>query len=207
MKALPLSVAFEIISRIALAQGQADPMADLRACSQMEREERLECLEKVLRDVVPARPVAGAENWIISETTSPVDYRPIITATASSQGYSNGHPMQLSVRCRAGRTELAVSGPAFSGNGKDHAISYRVDDSQPVQLAGAQPTSGSGIAFAGDVVRFLQSLPERGELAIRVVNRSGSAQEGHFSLGGLKVARERLATVCQWPHIVAGPRN
>ena len=181
MRWIALSIALEAVSGLALAQSTTDSK--------------------------PPQAAPGTDNWTVGETTSPVDYRPIITATASSQGDSNGHPMQLSVRCRAGRTELVVSGPAFSGNGKDHAISYRVDDSQPVQLAGAQPTSGTGIAFASDVVRFLQSLPERGELAIRVVNRSGSVQEGHFSLGGLKVARERLATVCQWPHIVAGPRN
>lgn len=206
MKALPLSVAFEVVSRIALAQGQTDPMADLRACSQLEREERLECLDNLLRNIAPARPVPGADNWIVSETTSPVDYMPIITATTSSLG-SNDHPMQLSIRCRAGRTELIVSGPAFSRNGKDNAISYRIDDNQPVQLAGAQPSSGTGVAFTGDVVRLLQSLPEQGELALRVVSRTGATQEGHFSLGGLKVARERLATVCKWPHIVAGPRN
>jgi hypothetical protein len=207
MKALPLSVAFEVISRIALAQGQTDPMADFRACSLLEREERLECLDNLLRNIAPTRPVPGADNWIISETTSPVDYTPIITATTSSQGGSNDHPVQLSIRCRAGRTELIVSGPAFSRNGKDSAISYRIDDNQPVQLAGAQPSSGTGVVFTGDVVRLLQSLPEQGDLAIRIVSRAGIAQEGHFSLGGLRVARERLATVCKWPHIVAGPRN
>jgi hypothetical protein len=207
MKAIPLSIAFQVVSRIALAQGPTDPMTDLRACSVMEREERLQCLDKVLRNIAPARPAPGIDNWIVSETTSPVDYTPIITATTSSQGGSDDHPMQLSIRCRAGRTELVVAGPAFSRNGKDYAISYRIDDNQPVQLAGAQLSSGTGVAFTGDVVRLLQSLPEQGELAIRAVSRTGVAQEGHFSLGGLKVARERLATVCKWPHIVAGPRN
>jgi hypothetical protein len=207
MKAIPLSVAFEVVSRIALAQGPTDPMADLRACSLMEREERLECLDNLLRNIVPARPVPATDNWIVSETTSPVDYMPIITAITFSHGGSNDYPMQLSIRCRAGRTELVVAGPAFSRNGKDYAISYRIDDNRPVQLAGAPPTSGIGVAFTGDVVRLLQSLPEQGELAIRVVSRTGANQEGHFSLGGLKVARERLATVCKWPHIVAGPHN
>ncbi|WOH49723.1 hypothetical protein [Bradyrhizobium sp. sBnM-33] len=207
MKALPLSVAFEVVSRIALAQSPTDPLADLRACSQLEREERLECLDNLLRNIMPARPVPGTGNWIISETTSPVDYTPIITATTFSHGGSNDHPMQLSIRCRAGRTELVVSGPALSRNGKEHAISYRIDDNQPVYLAGTPPSSGTGVAFTGDVIRLLQSLPEQGEFAIRVVSRAGAAQQGHFSLGGLKVARERLATVCKWPHIVAGPRN
>ena len=182
-------------------------MADLRACSLMEREQRLECLENLSRNIVPARPAPAAENWIVSETTSPVDYTPIVTATAFSRGSSNGSPMQVSIRCRAARTELVVTGPAFSRGREDYAISYRINDDQPVQLAAAPPSSGAGIAFTGDVVRFLQSLPEQGELTIRLVSRAGAAQEGHFLLGGLKSARERLAAVCKWPHTVAKPRN
>jgi hypothetical protein len=205
MKAIPLSVAFEVVSGLALAQGATDPMADLRACSRMEREERLECLDNLLRNIAPARPAGQIDNWIVSETTSPVDYMPIITATAFSHGGSNGAPMQLSIRSRAGRTELVVAGPGYSRNGNDYAISYRIDDNQPVHLAAAAPSSGTGVAFAGDVVRLLQSLPEQGELTIRVVSRAGAAQEGHFLLGGLKMARERLAAVCKWPHTVAGP--
>ena len=214
MKRLSLAVACAAVSGIALAQGATDPVAELRACSGLERQERMECLDNVLRNMAtapapppaPAKPVTGPGSWIVSETTSPVDYSPIITATTFSQGTSD-QPMQLLIRCRGGRTELVVSGPAPSGSGKDHAISYRVDDKPPVQLAGAQPSSGQGVAFSGDVARFLQSLPEQGELAIRVVNRAGAAQEGRFVLGGLKPARDRLATVCKWPQAIAGPRN
>ena len=217
MKALSLSVAFGVVGGVALAQGSTDPVAGLRACSVMEREERTECLENVLRNMAPnpapvpapapARPVAGADNWVVSETTSPVDYTPIVTATTISQGGATDQPMQLSIRCRSGRTELVVTGSVSSGNGKDQAISYRIDDKQPVQLAGAQPSFGTGVAFSGDVVRILQSLPEQGELAIRLVSRAGAAKEGHFLLGGLKAARDRLAKVCKWPQTVAGPRN
>ena len=207
MKAFPLAVAFEVTSRLALAQAATDPMADLRACSLMEREDRLECLEALSRNIAPARPVPGSDNWIVSETTSPVDYTPIVTATTLSRGGANDYPMQLSIRCRAGRTELVVAGPVFSRGREDYAISYRVNDTQPVQLAAAAPTSGTGVAFTGDVVRLLQSLPEQGEVAIRLVSRTGAAQEGHFLLGGLKAVRERLAAVCKWPHAVARPGN
>ena len=57
MKAISLSVAFEVASGLAFAQGAADPMAGLRACSLMEREERLECLENLSRNIAPGRPV------------------------------------------------------------------------------------------------------------------------------------------------------
>jgi hypothetical protein len=207
MKAVALSVAFVVAGRLSLAQDTTDPMAHLRACSLMEPEQRLECLENLSRNIAPARPAPATENWIVSETTSPVDYTPIVTATGFARGSSNGASMQVSIRCRAGRTELVVTGPASPRGRDDYAISYRVNDDQPVQLAAAPPSSGAGVAFTGDVVRFLQSLPEQGEVTIRLVSRAGAAQEAHFLLGGLKSARERLAAVCKWPHTIAKPRN
>ena len=205
--AIPLFVAFEVGSRIAFAQEASDPVAELRACSLMEREARLECLEKLSRNIAPARPAPACDNWIVSETTSPVDYTPIVTATTSSRGGSNGSSMQLSIQCRAGRTELVVAGPAVSRGSADYAISYRINDGQPVQLAAGPPSSGTGAAFTGDVVRLLQSLPEEGEIAVRLASRTGAAQEGHFLLGGLKMVREKVAVACKWPHAVARPRN
>jgi hypothetical protein len=208
MKAIPLSLAFEIASGIAFAQGAADPMAHLRACSLMERAERLECLDKLARDIaVPDRAAGSGDNWIISETTSPVNYTPMVTATASSLGGPDGSLMRLAIHCRGGRTELVVSGPAVSRGDAVYTISYRVNDGQPVQLAAGSPSFGTGAAFTGDIVRLLQSLPEEGHIAVRITARSGAAQDGHFLLGGLKSAREKLAGACKWPHAIAGPHN
>jgi hypothetical protein len=207
MKAIPLSLAFEVASRIAFAQDAADPMAHLRACSRMGHAERLECLDRLSREIAPPdRSVRNGDNWIISETTSPVNYTPIVTATALSRGGTDGPPMQLAIRCRGGRTELVVSGPAAS-SGVIDAISYRINDGQPVQLAAGAPSFGTGAAFPGDVVRLLQSLPEEGHIAVRISNRSGAAGDGHFLLGGLNTVREKLAAACKWPHAVAKPRN
>src|SRR6185436_8858288 len=115
MKAIPLSLAFEVASGIAFAQGAADPMAHLRACSLMEHAERLECLDRLARDIAaPDRAPGGGDNWIISETTSPVNYTPMVTATASSRGGPDGSLMKLAIYCRGGRTELVVSGPSIS---------------------------------------------------------------------------------------------
>jgi hypothetical protein len=206
--AIPLSVAFEVASAVAFAQGANDPVAHLRACSLMEQAERLECLEKLSRSLAPpARPAPGGDNWIVSETTSPVDYAPIVTATTSSRGGSNDSSMQLSIRCRGGRTELVVAGPAVSRSSADYAISYRVNDGQPVQFAAGPPSFGTGAAFTGDVVRLLQSLPEEGDIAVRLSTRTGAAQDGYFTLGGLKMVREKVAAACKWPHAVARPRN
>src|SRR6476659_530464 len=208
MKAILLSVALEVASRIAFVQETGDPMADLRACSLMEHAERLECLENLSRKIAPPDALAqGSDNWIVSETTSPVDYTTIVSATAVSTGGSDGSSMHLSIYCRGGRTELVVAGPAVSRSSVNYVISYRVNDGQPVQLAAGSPSYGTGAAFTGDIVRLLQSLPENGHIAVRISARGSAAQDGRFSLGGLKTVREKLAAACKWPSAVARPHN
>jgi len=141
--AIPFAVAITVASGIALAQGTDDPMAQLRACSLMERVDRLECLDRLSRGITPATPPAPKEDrWIISQTRSPVDYSPIATATISSREVAGGGAMQLSIRCRGGRTEIAISGPAVSGRGDDYAISYRVNGGQSAQIAAVHIARG-----------------------------------------------------------------
>jgi hypothetical protein len=206
--AIPLFVAFELVSGMALAQGTGDPLAQLRDCSLMERAERLKCLDRLSRSMEPpARPAPANDNWTISETTSPVDYTPFIVAVTPSLDGAEGPAMRLSIYCRNGRTELVVAGPPLSGRGEDYIVSYRVNGDQPAQTAGGTPSSGTGVAFKGDVVRLLQALPEAGEIAIRLSPRTGVARDGKFSIGGLKMVREKLAAACKWPQAIATPRN
>lgn len=206
--ALPLFVAFEVASGIAFAQSVSDPVAHLRACSLMERAERLECLDKLSRSIAPpARATPAVSSWIVSETTSPVDYTPIVTAATPSRDSSDGTAMHFAMHCRGGRTELVVAGPAVAGRGEDYALSYRINGDEPVQTAAGSPSSGTGAAFKGDVVRLLQSLPEDGSIAVRLSPRTGVAREGHFSLSGLKNVRDKLAAACKWPQAIAKPRN
>ena len=128
-----------------LAQGAGDAMEKLRACSLLAHAERLECLDKLSRDIAPPpRPAASpasavapaADNWIVSETTSPVDYTPVAIATASSRGGPDGATMQLSIQCRGGRTDLVIGGPALTRRAEDYVVSYAVNDGQPARGRG-----------------------------------------------------------------------
>ena len=95
---------------IALAQGASESMAHLRTCYQMDRAERLECQETMSRKLAQvARAAADSDNWLVSETTSPVDYSPVVAAATLSRGGSDSAMMQLSIHCRAGRTEIGVA--------------------------------------------------------------------------------------------------
>ena len=170
--------------RIALAQGAGDPMAQLRACSLMEHAERLECLDKLSRTHRRRRhrarrrrrPTTGSSArpprpWTIRPSSSP----PRRLAAA-----------RMAPRCSS-RFSAAVAAPNWwspdrpsPGSGEDYVISYRVNDGQPVELAAGTPSSGTGVAFTGDVVRLLQSLPEDGDIAVRVSHPGGCCPGGAF---------------------------
>jgi hypothetical protein len=144
---------------------------------------------------------SATKSWIISETTSPVDYGPVLVAIAKSRDSVEGSEMELSISCRNGRTDLVVAGQTISGRADEYAISYRINDDKPVQVRAGSPSFGTGAVFQGDIVRLLQSFPDEGEIAIRLVPRSGSVREGHFSLSGFSTVRNKLAAICKWPPV------
>jgi hypothetical protein len=213
-----LAFAFALASAGVLAQGTGAAMEKLRACSLLAPAERLECLEKLSHDIAPplpappaASPAPGvapaADNWIVSETTSPLDYTPVVVASASSSGGTDGGTMQLSIQCRGGHTDLVIRGPALAGRGEDYGVSYVVNDGQPVVIAAGTPASGAGVVIRGDVVRLLASLPDRGEISFRVTPRQGAALDGRYDLADLKIVRVRLAGPCKWPAVAGAPLN
>ena len=209
---------FASASADALAQGAGDAMEKLRACSLLAPAERLECLEKLSRDIAPpspARPAASpapevapaADNWIVSETTSPLDYTPVAIATASFGGGPEGAILQLSIQCRGGSTDLVITGPALIRRAEDYVVSYGINDGPPVVVVAGTPASGTGVAIRGDVVRLLASLPDRGDISFRVTPRQGAALDGRYDLAGLKTLLARLAVPCKWPAVAGAPRN
>jgi hypothetical protein len=202
--AIPLSLVFGVASAVAFAQTN-DPVVQLRACSVMERVERLKCLDDLSRNIDPAVGPAQVDKWIVSETTSPVDYMPIVTAKTSSRG-PDGASTQLSIFCRNGRTEMVVIGSALSSRGADYAATYSINGNQPVRVPTGSSSFGTGVALQGEVVRMLQSFPDEGEIAIHFGTRTAATVDLSFSLGGLKMVREKIAAACKWPNAVASPR-
>ena len=150
------------------------------------------------------RPAGG---WVISQTTSAVDYSPIATATTSSRPIAGSPSLRLSIRCRGGRSELAVSGPDITDPGDHYFISYRVNDGKSVQFGGVVPAFGDGVGFKGDAAALVRSLPAEGELAVLVMSLKGTSQQGVFSLNGLETLRAKIGATCNWPHLLAKPNN
>jgi hypothetical protein len=162
-----------------------------------------------------AEPTATGR-WMLSETTSPVNYSPLVVATTSSRSDSERAPSVLSISCRNGQTEVAIiqSGSPRPGRSTDDLVARqafmvtsRVNDQPAVQQRWNVSTAGKGASFAGDVVRFLKSLPDRGELNIRMLDNQGVAHEARFLLDGVSAVRDKVAAACRWPNVDSAPRQ
>jgi hypothetical protein len=185
----------------AVAQAAGDPTDRLRTCSTLSLSERMRCLDLLSRET------ATPQNWIVSETTSPIDYSPVVIATATARVASDGSVMKLSMACRGGTTSLVLGVPGALPVGDGYALSYAVDGGSPTTLAAVAAPSGTGVVLGGDVMHFLVSLPPQGEIAFRIVGRPDVTLEGRYSLAGLKITRERMAVSCKWPRKPDTPRK
>ena len=190
-----------LVGAAAIAHAAGDPVDKLRACSALGPSERTECLDKLAREIAPssdrsaAAPApaapAGADRWVVSETTSPLDYSPVVVATALA---ATG--LKLSIACRSAGTSLVIDAPGLAPGNEVPAVSYAVNDAPPVVVTGKR--AASGVVVAVDAVRLLMSLPAQGNIVFRVTGRPSADVEGRYSLDGLKALRERLAVACKW---------
>lgn len=214
---LGLTVGLGLASGGARAQDTGGTIERFHACSLLAPAERLDCLDRLAGDVSRAARLAAVPSavprapavpdWVVSETTSPLDYSPVAIATASYDGGVDAAALKLSVECRGGRTDMVMSGPALTRRGDEYIVSYRVDDGQPAMVATGSPVSGAGVAVRGDSVSLMAALPDRGVIAFRVADRQGAVLEGRYALAGLKTMLKRMAGPCKWPAAATAPHN
>jgi hypothetical protein len=217
-RVLLLAAALTALSAPVLSQSQSELMEKLQACSQLEGGARRDCLDKLSREI-PAPPKSApaakrpqapatlrapakatvADTWFVTETTSPLDYSPIAIATATAEAGADGATMSLSIQCRGGRTDMVVAGAAIQRGPEDAAVTYMVNAGPPVPVAVGVAPSGKGLAFRLDTVRLIASLPNDGDMTVRVAGRQGGTVEGKFSLAGLAKVRAKIAAPCKWP--------
>jgi hypothetical protein len=163
----------------------------------------LKCVDEVLGEK-PERsdgaPPQGP-NWIVSETTSPVDYEPQISAVTTARASSQEAPSSLAIRCRARRTELLAS---TANSWKRAAVGevkvvYRINEGPFAEQRWRYTETGGGLAFQGDVVRLLRSMPDGGRILVRVYAGEAHPHESTFELTGLDPVRRKIAAACRWP--------
>jgi hypothetical protein len=165
--------------------------------------------DKPTAAVSPEPPARSADasskppdpNWIVSQTTSPIDYTPLI-AVAIRLPFSVKHaPTTLAMRCRGGRTEFLVrtEGTWRVSRAREVQVDYQINDQPVVRLAWTMSADGRTAIYKDDPVALLQSLPEGARLKINVLDEPGASHEATFDLAGLDAVREKIAAACKWP--------
>jgi len=152
-------------------------------------------------------PTGSAQNqpadtaWVVSETTSPVDYSPLITAVIHSTSSVKDAPNTLAVRCRGLRTELLLrtEGAWRASRASDVQVDYQINDQPFVRLQWTVSADGKTASYKDDAVGLLRSLPEGARLKISVFDRQGLGQEATFQLTGLDSVRKKIGLACKWP--------
>jgi hypothetical protein len=147
---------------------------------------------------IPAKP--QDTNWIVSETTSPVDYSPLTTAVIRSTTGLQDAPNTLVIRCLGPRTEvlLRTQGTWRASRSNTVQVDYQINDQPLARLQWIASADGKTASYTNDAVGFLQSLPEGARLKINVLDRAGPGHEATFQLAGLDAVRKRIAAPCKW---------
>jgi hypothetical protein len=136
----------------------------------------------------------------VSETTSPLDYSPLVTATLLPRPETKDAPVALVVRCRGRRTELGLrsEGSLRASRGGEIPVAHQVNDRPMVKLRWTASADGKTASYKEDAVALLQSFSDGGQLKIMVPDGSGRESEATFQLAGWNAIRDKIATACMW---------
>jgi len=173
------------------------------ACFQSVRAAQVECLENMSHEPSPgsAQNQPADTAWVLSETTSPVDYSPLVTAVIRSTSSVKDAPTTLAVRCRGLHTELMLrmAGTWPASRASEVQVDYQINDQPFVRLPWTVSADGKTASYKDDAVGLLRSLPENARLKISVFDRQGLGQEATFQLTGLDSVRKKIGLACKWP--------
>jgi hypothetical protein len=203
-RVLTVAMTLSILSRAACADPANDAIARLRSCFQLDHVAQVECLEKLSQELPDQSAQSSGQpadgNWIISETNSPVDYSPIVTAATLSRSNARNAPTTLAIRCRGQRTDLLVSteGSWRASRVNELQVEYRINDQPVVRMQWMATADGHAAIFKDDAVRFLRSLPDAGRITVSVSDGQGPAYDATFQLTGLDAVRQKIGMACKW---------
>jgi len=137
---------------------------------------------------------------VISETTSPVDYSPLVTAVLSSTSNMKNGPNTLTVRCRAQHTELSIRTDGAWGvpRGNGLLVDYQISGRSVVRQPWMLSPDGKTATYKNDSIELLQSIPDNATLKIAVTDKGNVRLAATFEPAGLAGLRQRVGAACKW---------
>jgi hypothetical protein len=149
----------------------------------------------------PDTATLRGSSWVVSETTSPIDYSPQIAAVLRPASRLHDGPSSLAVRCRRGRTEMSVWSEAGWRPMRSDAVlvDHRINREPIVRLTWSLSADARTATYKEDVVELLRSLPEGGLLSISIPDGDNPRREATFLLTGWTAIRQKIEKLCKWP--------
>jgi len=148
------------------------------------------------------RAKAEETRWVVSETTSPVDYSPLVSATIRPRQQVNSGLSGLTISCRAKRIELSLRlmGDLDVPRWGELRIDSQIGDQRPVKQRWRwDEEQGTILFYEGDPVALLQSIPDGARLRLGVGDSKGARHMATYQFFGLDAVRKKVASACAWP--------
>jgi hypothetical protein len=164
----------------------------------------IEMAPPVEADRSSATTAAKAEEtkWIFSETTSPVDYSPLVSATIWPRQQVNSGLSGLTLSCRAKRIALSLRlmGDLDVPRWGEIWIDTQIGDQRPAKQRWTwDEQQGTTLLYEGDPIALLQSIPDGARLRFGVGDSKGARHMATYHLFGLDAARKKVASACAVP--------
>jgi hypothetical protein len=182
----------------------AEAIKPMEASRPLEVVKPLEMARPVEADLPSAAAKANAEEtrWIVSETTSPVDYSPLVSATIRPRQQVNSGLSGLTISCRAKRIELSLRlmGDLDVPRWGELRIDSQIGDQRSVKQRWRwDEEQGTILFYEGDPIALLQSLPDGARLRLGVGDSKGARHMATYHLFGLDTVRKKVASACPLP--------
>jgi hypothetical protein len=170
-----------------------------KACPQFEGSERLKCVDGLVEMAEkPAPRSLTAPTGSSAKRHRRWTNGPQIAALTMARASSEDAPSSLAIHRRSQRTELTIATAGAWKPATDSEV-YRINEEPSVERRWRSAETGRSLAFPGDVVRFLRSMPDSGQILVKVYAGKGPPNESTFQLVGLDPARCKIAAACNWP--------
>jgi hypothetical protein len=179
-------------------------------CLKKSRDAQKECLDHVRMGPSAAAPTgapsiapakASSDGWTIGETTSPVDFSPLLVAELRPVAPApDGAPAVLTLRCRSARTEISVraQGTWRPSRAGDVDVALQTDGQETGHLRWLLSQDGRTASLPQDAAETVRAWRES-RISIAVTDGGGSGGASIFDLSGIERVRARLAATCHWP--------
>jgi hypothetical protein len=142
--------------------------------------------------------------WVVSETTSPIDYRPLLTAVIQPSSSSPGSPSRLAVRCRGTQTEFLIHTDGTWQTQRKNVlpVDRQVNDQAVMHERWTLSADGKTATYAENTIELLKSLPDGARLTVNVTDAANARHEATFQLTGWDAIRKKIAAACKWPKMI-----